>query len=64
MNILIVCGEERIESSVEEFLALNDLRDRERFLARMKAGEVYTGNGAQGITYQVWPQAGLENADA
>ena len=35
VNILIVCGEQRIESSVDEFLALNDLRDRKHFLACM-----------------------------
>jgi hypothetical protein len=55
VNILIVCGEQRIESSVDEFLALNDLRDRKHFLACMKASEVYTGYGAQDIDYQVWP---------
>jgi hypothetical protein len=55
MNILIVCGEQRIESSVDEFLALNDLRDRKHFLACMKASEIYTGHGARGIVYQVWP---------
>ena len=55
MNILIVCGEQRIESSVDEFLALNDLRDRKHFLACMKASEVYTGYGARDIVYQVWP---------
>ena len=55
MNILIVCGEQRIESSIDEFLALNELRDRKHFLACMKAGEVYTGYGARDIVYQVWP---------
>jgi hypothetical protein len=55
VNILIVCGEQRIESSVDEFLALNDLRDRKHFLACMKASEVYTGYGARNIVYQIWP---------
>jgi hypothetical protein len=35
VNILIVRGEQRIESSVDEFLALNELRDRKHFLACM-----------------------------
>jgi hypothetical protein len=54
MNILIVCGHERIESTVEEFLTLHDLPDADYFLACMRAGEVYTGCGEQ--DYQVYPQ--------
>jgi hypothetical protein len=61
VNILIVCGEQRIESSVDEFLALNDFRDRKHFLACMKASEVYTGYGARNI---IWPAVadGFERA--
>jgi hypothetical protein len=53
MNILIVCGDQRIESTVEEFLTLHDLPDTDHFLACMRAGEVYTGCGEQ--DYQVYP---------
>jgi hypothetical protein len=54
MNILIVCGHKRIESTVEELLTLYDLPDTDYFLACMRAGEVYTGCGEQ--DYQVYPQ--------